>query len=294
MSIIVRANAKINLYLDVTAKRKNGYHDVKTVMQSVSLCDILTVEKTAAEAISLNTGGALPADDSNLIVRAAKCYFAASGAPFGVHVTLQKHIPMAAGMGGGSADAAATLRALNELDGNRFTAEELAEMGAAIGADVPFCVLGGTALCEGIGEVITPITTTLDAALVVAMGNEGVSTPQAFAALDARYRDFVDFAPSQTPTALINALQKGSLSDTVGALFNRFEEVVEPMRPAVSEIKRSLLEHGALAAQMSGSGPSVFGIFENERDAERAALALKNENVRAYSCQFITEDRNEG
>lgn len=288
MTITQKAHAKINLYLDVTGKRENGYHDVKTVMQSVSLCDILTVEKTAAEGILLDTGGALPADNSNLIVRAAKRYFAASGARFGIRVTLQKHIPMAAGMGGGSADAAATLRALNELDGNRFTVKELAEMGADIGADVPFCVLGGTALCEGIGEVMTPIKTNLNAALVVAMGGEGVSTPQAFAALDARYRDFVDFESSRSPESLISALQRGSLSDTVGALFNRFEEVVEPQRPAVTEIKRSLLDHGALAAQMSGSGPSVFGIFESARDADRAALALKNENVCAYSCQFTT------
>ncbi len=286
MTVTLPAYAKINLYLDVIGKRPNGYHDVLTVMQSVSLCDMLTVTKTAGEGISLDTGGVLPADGSNLIVRAANAYFAASCAPFGVDISLEKRIPMAAGMGGGSADAAATLKALNALDGMRFSTERLAEIGAAIGADVPFCVCGGTCLCEGIGEIMTPIKTTLDTALVVAMGGEGVSTPEAFAALDARYRNFADFSPERTPKPLISALQNGSLSDTVLALFNRFEEVVEPMRPAVSEIKRSLLNHGALAAQMSGSGPSVFGIFADEKAAQQAAEHLTRTGVRAFACRM--------
>lgn len=293
MTVVLPAYAKINLYLDVIGKRPNGYHDVLTVMQSVSLCDTLTVTKTAGEGIALDTGGVLPADGSNLIVRAAHAYFAASGAPFGVDISLEKRIPMAAGMGGGSADAAATLKALNVLDGTRFSIEGLAEIGAAIGADVPFCVRGGTCLCEGIGEIMTPIKAKLDAALVVAMGGEGVSTPSAFAALDARYRDFADFSPECTPETLINALQNGCLSDTVSALFNRFEEVVEPIRPAVSAIKRSLLNHGALATQMSGSGPSVFGIFKNGCDAARAAQALRKENICAYSCQIVKENYDE-
>ena len=286
MTVTLPAYAKINLYLDVIGKRPNGYHDVVTVMQSVSLCDTLTVTKTAREGVSLDTGGVLPTDGSNLIVRAANAYFAASGAPFGVDIVLEKRIPMAAGMGGGSADAAATLKALNTLDGMRFSTERLAEIGAAIGADVPFCVRGGTCLCEGIGEVMTPIKTTLDTALVVAMGGEGVSTPEAFAALDARYRNFADFSPDRTPKALIGALQSGSLSDTVSALFNRFEEVVEPVRPAVAKIKKSLLANGALAAQMSGSGPSVFGIFESEKAARQAAEHLIRTGVRAYACRM--------
>ncbi len=186
MAVTVPAYAKINLYLDVVGKRPNGYHDVVTVMQSVSLSDTLTVTKTAGEGIFLDTGGILPADGSNLIVRAARAYFAESDAPFGVNILLEKHIPMAAGMGGGSADAAATLKALNMLDGDRFSVEQLAAIGTGIGADVPFCVRGGTCLCEGIGEVMTPIKNNLGAALVVAMGVEGVSSPREFAALDAR------------------------------------------------------------------------------------------------------------
>ncbi len=289
MTVTIPAYAKVNLYLDVVGKRPSGYHDVVTVMQSVSLSDILTVTKTAGEEIMLDTGGVLPADDSNLIVRAARAYFAASGAPFGVNILLEKHIPMAAGMGGGSADAAATLRALNMLDGNRFTIERLAEIGAGIGADVPFCVRGGTCLCEGIGDVMTPIQNNLSATLVVAMGGEGVSTPRAFAALDACYQNYQSFCPDRTPSALIKALKNGDFSATVTAFFNRFEEVVEPQRPTVSAIKQALLAHGALAAQMSGSGPSVFGVFADEQSAARAAEHLKSIGIRAYACRMLVE-----
>lgn len=290
MSVTVKAFAKINLYLDVVGKRANGYHDIVSVMQAVSLCDTLTVARTK-EGISLDTGGVLPADDSNLIVRAAKRYFAVRGnsceESFGVHITLSKHIPMAAGLGGGSADAAATLKALNVLDGERFTAQELAELGTAIGADVPFCVLGGTALCEGIGEVLTPLQNRLRATLVLAVDGEGVSTPTAFAALDARYGDFRDFVSEVSPRPLIGALEKGDFFNTVSALFNRFEEAVEPTRPAVTELKHILRDYGAAAVQMSGSGPTVFGLFENENDAKRAENRLKNAGVRAYMCQML-------
>lgn len=287
MTVTVAANAKINLHLDVIGKRESGYHDVVSVMQSVSLYDTLTVTRETEMGISLDTGGALPADDSNLIVRAAKCYFAASGAPFGVNVILEKRIPMAAGMGGGSADAAAMLKALNELDGNRYTVQELAGMGAAIGADVPFCVQGGTCLCEGVGEILTPVLNNISATVVVAMGGEGVSTPAAFGALDRLFDGYKNFDGAVSPKSLIRALEAGNVGDAAAALFNRFEAVIEPLRPAVARIKRTMLQSGALAAQMSGSGPSVFGIFEDEQSASRAVEALQNEGVRAFVCKMI-------
>lgn len=287
MTVTVAANAKINLHLDVIGKRESGYHDVVSVMQSVSLCDTLTVTRETGTGISLDTGGALPADDSNLIVRAAKCYFAASGAPFGVNVILEKRIPMAAGMGGGSADAAAMLKALNELDGNRYTVQELAGMGAAIGADVPFCVQGGTCLCEGVGEILTPVLNNISATVVVAMGGEGVSTPTAFGALDRLFDGYKNFDEAVSPKSLIRALEAGNVGDAAAALFNRFEAVIEPLRPAVARIKRTMLQSGALAAQMSGSGPSVFGIFEDEQSASCAVEALQNEGVRAFVCKMI-------
>ena len=249
MTLKCKAYAKINLYLEVVGKRENGYHDLVTVMQSVSLADILTFTRREGEGVVLDAGDALPADDSNLVIKAAKAYFAASGAPFGVDIRLEKHIPMAAGMGGGSADAAATLRALNTLDQNRFSDDALVEIAAEIGADVPFCLLGGTRLCRGIGEVMTPVSNKLNCALVVAVAGEGVSTPTAFGALDKLYDDFKDFDKNALLVKLLDGMEKGSISDTVSALFNRFEVAVEPMRPAVSALKKAMLENRALAAQ---------------------------------------------
>ena len=287
MTLKCKAYAKINLYLEVVGKRENGYHDLVTVMQSVSLADILTFTRREGEGVVLDAGDALPADDSNLVIKAAKAYFAASGAPFGVDIRLEKHIPMAAGMGGGSADAAATLRALNTLDQNRFSDDALVEIAAEIGADVPFCLLGGTRLCRGIGEVMTPVSNKLNCALVVAVAGEGVSTPTAFGALDKLYDDFKDFDKNALLVKLLDGMEKGSISDTVSALFNRFEVAVEPMRPAVSALKKAMLENRALAAQMSGSGPSVFGIFADLAEAERAAKALSAMGARAYACELI-------
>ncbi|MBE6702593.1 MAG: 4-(cytidine 5'-diphospho)-2-C-methyl-D-erythritol kinase [Ruminococcaceae bacterium] len=287
----VKANAKINLYLAVTGKRPNGYHDLVTVMQSVSLADTLSVERVGGEGISLDTGGVLPADDSNLVCRAAKAYFAKSGMPFGVCVKLEKQIPMQAGMGGGSADAAAMLRALNELDGRRFTEAELCEIAAGIGADVPFCVVGGTRLCRGIGEVMEPIENRLRGTLVVAIGGEGVSTPVAFGELDRKYRNFQEGGESAPDHLLpiLAAMRSGILTEAKPHFYNMFEEVIQPIRPVVGEIKETMCDYGASAAMMSGSGPSVWGIFADASDAERAKAALLAAGHRAYVCEMVEE-----
>ena len=285
--LTVNANAKINLYLSVTGKRAGGYHDLVTVMQSISLFDTLTVERTVGEGVSLDTGGVLPADDSNLICRAAKAYFAKSGAPFGVSVRLEKRIPMQAGMGGGSADAAAMLKALNALDGDRFTEAELCEIGATVGADVPFCVAGGTRLCSGIGEIMQPVSNQLTGHLVVAIGGEGVSTPVAFGELDGRYGDFKGVNASPVP--LLSAMEAGDIAAAVPQFYNMFEEVIAPLRPVVGEIKEVMRAGGALATMMSGSGPSVWGIFATVQEAESAREALLAAGHRAYTCEMVSE-----
>ncbi|MBE6690062.1 MAG: 4-(cytidine 5'-diphospho)-2-C-methyl-D-erythritol kinase [Ruminococcaceae bacterium] len=288
MSVLsMKAYAKINLYLTVTGKRPNGYHDLVTVMQSVSLADMLTVERVEEQGILLDTGGILPTDESNLICRAAKAYFARSGKPFGVSVRLQKEIPMQAGMGGGSADAAAMLKALNLLDGNRFTEAELCEIGATIGADVPFCIVGGTRLCRGIGEIMEPVKNRLDGVLVVAIGGEGVSTPAAFGELDRKYGDFANV--TATPATLLSAMGEGSITAATGCFYNMFEEVIMPIRPVVGEIKDMMLKKGALATMMSGSGPSVWGIFSTEKEAAAAKDALLAAGHRAYLCKMMNE-----
>ena len=287
MTVKIKANAKINLWLDVCAKRPNGYHDIVSVMGEVSLFDTLTATCTDGSGVVLKTDAGLPTDERNLAVKAANAYFAKTGKPFGVELTLEKCIPMQAGLGGGSADAAATLKALNHLDGGRFSTAELAEIGATVGADVPFCVVGGTALCCGIGDEITPLKSALHAALVVAIMGEGVSTPTAFAALDERFENYANYTADKHPDALVQALENGDVSSTVGVLFNRFEEVVEPHRPAVSALKAALLSNGALGAQMSGSGPAVFGIFPDLATAEAAAKALGVLGARAFACQMM-------
>ncbi len=287
MTVCVKANAKINLWLDVVGKRENGYHDIVSVMCEVSLFDTVTATRIAGGEIVLNTACGLPTDERNLAVRAAKAYFEKTGEPFGVLLTLEKSIPMEAGLGGGSADAAATLKALNRLDGDRFSTSELAAIGAKVGADVPFCVVGGTALCEGIGERITPLFSTTGLPLVVAIAGEGVSTPRAFSALDERYGSFESYISDQNPKCMMESLENGDASSIVSALFNRFEEVIAPERPAVSALKSALVEHGAIGAQMSGSGPAVFGVFPDKQAAERAAAALTALGARAFACEAL-------
>ena len=288
MTVTLQAHAKINLYLDVVGRRENGYHDIVSVMQAVSLADTLTVTRTRGEGIALKIGGAvLAADDSNLVVRAAKAYFAAAKTSFGVETVLEKQIPMQAGLGGGSADAAAMLHALNKLDGERFSLRELAAIGASIGADVPFCVVGGTALCRGIGEVIEPIENRLDATLVVAIGRDVVSTPAAFGALDRRYDNYTNYTPTRDVKSVASALAKGDANELPTGAFNAFEAVIEALCPSVAEIKRLMKEGGAILAQMSGSGPAVFGVFSDPVLAQKAKKALDGAGYRAFVCRMV-------
>ena len=289
MTVTKKANAKINLMLDVVGRRPDGYHDLVTVMQGISLSDTLHATRQAGEEITLSDNVGLPTDEENLVVRAANAYFKASGAPFGVSFVLEKYIPMQAGLGGGSADAAAALHALNTLDGDRFTPEQLCGIAATVGADVPFCVVGGTRECRGIGERMTPVASSLNCFAVVAMNGEGVSTPRAFADLDEKYGDFAacSTAAEQGLSALKKALAAGELAAVAPLLYNRFEEVIAAKRPAVGALKQSLLQHGALVAQMSGSGPAVFALFESKQAAEKACAALCATGVRAFTAALI-------
>ena len=288
MTVIEKAYAKINLMLDVVGKRPDGYHDLVTVMQSVSLCDTLTVSRREDMALHVRADAGLPTDEENLAVRAIHAYFKESGAPFGVSLVLKKQIPMQAGLGGGSSDAAAMLRALNRLDGDRFSPERLCEIGATIGADVPFCVMGGTRVCRGIGEQMQPIKNRLQAYAVVAMAGEGISTPRAFADLDERYGDFAlpaKQAKERLPL-LQQALEEGDLPKAAPLLYNRFEELVAAQRPAVGQLLDALRAHGAIAARMSGSGPAVFGLFSQQGEAHAAAEALQTTGARAFFCDL--------
>ena len=284
-----RANAKINVYLDVTGRRENGYHNILSIMQTVSLCDLVSIEYRPGihTSIRLDASGndAMPTDCRNLAWRAAEKLLQRAERSGEVHIIIEKHIPMAAGLAGGSADAAAVLRGLNTLCGSPLSVDELCEVGATLGADVPFCIRGGAALVTGIGEQMTSIATMPQGYLVVACRGEGVSTPWAYGELDRKY-DFFQAAktPDNRPTSIENAWKKGDLAGSCQDFFNLFEEVVPPARRDVDDLKQTMLACGAVRSMMSGSGPSVLGVFEKAEDAARAAEMLTGTGAVAYVC----------
>ncbi len=308
MKTTLTAPAKINLFLDITSRRPDGYHEIAGVMQSVSLCDTVTLEVTeptgmylcsmgdptaGVETISLTCSNPdLPTDSRNLAWRAAEAFFAATGRGCkNLLIHIEKRIPAAAGMAGGSTDAAAVLRGLNDLFGHPLTTEQLCRVGLTLGADVPFCIVGGARITEGIGEVLTPITPMPACELVVACGGEGVSTPAAYKALDTLYGGFdpTAYTPrSHELTTLKSALWQGDLTTLCGSVFNIFESVVLPDRPVARQIKETLLASGAITAMMSGSGPSVFGVFPaGDGSARRAREVLEASGIPAWVCEPV-------
>lgn len=260
-----KAFAKINLTLAITGIREDGYHTLHTVMQQVSLHDVLTVEK--ADTITFTCTDETLAGEKNLCVKGAKAFFARASISGGANVHLEKSLPMGAGMGGGSADCAAVLNALNQLYGNPLTEEELLALGATLGADVPFCIKGGKCLCTGIGEVLTPLPSGETLYLVIAKGKESLSTPEMYRRADA------------ARACWSNPEREG--------FYNDFEPVAEAVLPEISHLKRRLTELGASFAMMTGSGSAVFGIFETEEATFPAAEALRNEGFYAKPCHTL-------
>ena len=284
-----RANAKINTYLNITSRRPDGYHNIVSVMQTVSLCDLVTVDFQPAPqsriAFSVSGNADLPADCRNLAWRAAEHFLQHTHLTGTVQIMIQKHIPMSAGLAGGSADAAAVLRALNRLCGDPLTTEALCEIGLSLGADVPFCIRGGAMLATGVGEVLERISNMPDCTLVIAVGEEGISTPRAYAALDEKYGFFEHrLQQNNDVNELINLWQNDELVASYPCFYNIFEDVVPEENSDVDTIKRLMSENGAMRAMMSGSGPSVFGIFDTQSEAERACVALQEKGCKAFVC----------
>lgn len=277
-----RAYAKINIGLDVLRRRADGYHEVKMIMQTVDIYDELVLERRKEPGIELRMDNSdLPSGGDNLICRAADLLFREKEITGGVNISLTKRIPIAAGMAGGSADAAAALRGLNELFDMGYSLKELQALGVGLGADIPYCLAGGTMLSEGIGEILTPLPAPPAAHLVIAKPDINVSTAFVYGNLHA---DRLAWHPDID--GMIAALQKGDLDGITGRLGNVLETVTVKAHPVIEQIRELLRKQGAENALMSGSGPTVFGIFKEKETAARAAEAV--ERGRLAKQIFVT------
>lgn len=286
-----KAYAKINLSLDILGRLENGYHIVKMVMQTIDLYDELVFETQDRDCPSMeitlvSDNGEIPCGEDNLIVRAVRRMEAKYRIRKDLRITLKKNIPVAAGMAGGSTDAAAALRAVRDLFVPEVSDEELQKIGVTLGADIPYCVTGGTQLSEGIGEVLTLLPDAPQCGLVVCKPPVGVSTGEVY----KRY-DSLETVTHPDIDAQIEAIRKGDLACMAGHCGNVLEEVTGAMYPRIGEIERFFEEQGALIAKMSGSGPTVFAIFADKETARRAAEAFeavnKERDCRVVACEFI-------
>ena len=267
---IRKAYAKINLGLDVVRRLENGYHEVRMIMQTVDICDVLTLKKTESGIVVTTDNGERPTDENNLIYKAAKLMMDKYNIKQGVHIHLEKHIPIAAGMAGGSTDAAGTFIGMNELFACGADEEQLRELGVKVGADVPFCIMGGTALAEGIGEKLTRLPKPPACFLLIAKPDINVSTKYVYEHLDA---EGVEHHPDID--GMIRALADKDLTGIVERLENVLENVTVKKHPIIQEIKDTMVQAGAEGSLMSGSGPTVFGIFTEEKKAKAAFDALE-------------------
>ena len=277
----ISANAKINLTLDILRKREDGYHDLQMVMQSVTLADQVAVTPArGAEGRAASNLRFLPTGGKNLAQAAAAAFREAAGLGGEVDVDIRKLVPVCAGLAGGSADAAAVLRAMNQLTGAGLSLERLAEIGARVGSDVPFCVLGGTALAEGRGERLTPLPPLPFGHIVICKPPFSVSTPQLVGRVNAR-----TIVRRPDTAGVLAALDAGDLAGVARRMYNVFEDVLEPRRyREVSSVKAALIDCGALGVSMSGSGPSVFGLFDREADAQAACGRLRESYRDVFLC----------
>ncbi|MBR6840210.1 MAG: 4-(cytidine 5'-diphospho)-2-C-methyl-D-erythritol kinase [Oscillospiraceae bacterium] len=268
------AFAKLNISLDVTEKRPDGYHDMVMVMQTVSLCDELDIVFNDSGRIRVQSNlHFIPGDERNLAARAALCFLAAAGKTGqGLFITLNKRIPVGAGMAGGSADAAAVLRALNRMYDSPFSFAELEALAAEVGSDVPFCVRGGTVLATGRGEKLEPLPALPECRFVICKPDFSISTPELFRRLDqSSLRCHPDTA------GILAALRSGELDSVARRMYNVFEDVEDRRFRTVRDIKGVLLDCGALGAIMTGTGSAVFGVFRKDADCAPAVAALRRE-----------------
>lgn len=275
------APAKINLLLDIICRLPNGYHSLFMVMQTVDLCD--TVEITLRDDGKINltcSEKALPTDSKNIAYRAAQKFFEVTGVNLGADISLIKRIPFAAGLAGGSTDAAAVLKALNTLCETGLTDDELCSIGVKLGADVPFCIKGGTMLAQDIGQVLSPLPKFKDCYIVLVKPDVSVSTKEAFEAFDT-----CDNIRHPECSAMLHSAANADFDGIIANVGNVFEQFIEV--PQRAEIKAIMREHGSLACCMSGSGPTVFGIFDSKEKAENCVADIPQKLGKAFLTKPI-------
>lgn len=279
--IEIKAYAKINLFLEVCEKRPDSYHNIDSIMHTVSLHDTVKVRKS--DVLNLSNNAGLPNDEHNLAYKAAKCFFDYTKINAGADIHIEKNIPMSAGLAGGSADAAAVLRGLNVLYETDIDIDTLCEIGCKLGADVPFCIRGGSYLTRGIGDVCTKCASLPPCYIVISKKGDGVSTPFAYGEIDASRCGNDNIYKSSN--GIVNSLEDGNLFEISKKMYNAFEAVVAPLRACVNEQKDILNQCNAVRSMMSGSGPSVFGLFVSYSDAEKAFHKLTEYGADAHLCQ---------
>lgn len=294
--ITKKAYAKVNLTLDITGRREDGYHLVRMVMQSLDIADILTFEKTNSGDIQiflkddrgiqddeLSNLGTLPLGEDNLVYRVARMmlegYVWKKKPQAGVIITLEKHIPIAAGMAGGSSDAAATFKGMNELFELSLMDEQLMEMGVKFGADIPYCIMGGTALSEGIGEVLTRLPNIPECTFVVAKPKISVSTAEAYGGYDKMLLSGDKNYREVDVDGQVDAIYSGNLEGITKKFGNVLEYVTAENHPEIGQLEEIMRKNGALGAMMSGSGPTVFGIYDNEENVTQTMKALQESGL---------------
>ncbi len=271
----LKALAKINLGLDVLGKRDNGYHDVRMVMQTIYLYDNVTLEKTQEPGIQLETNlFYLPVDENNIAYKAAKILMDEFDIKEGVRITLEKHIPVAAGMAGGSTNAAAVLVGMNRLFSLGLSQQDLMDRGVKLGADVPYCVMRGTALAEGIGEILSPLPPLPKCYVLIAKPGISVSTKEVYEALDSE-----EIPDHPDIDGILEGLENGDLEKVTGSMGNVLERVTIKKYPIIDEIKKEMKDAGAVNAMMSGSGPTVFGIFTDKKTAKIAQQKIRKMKI---------------
>lgn len=275
----VKAYAKINILLDVVGKKENGYHLLEMIMQSIDLYDLIDVNKIEKGIDIKCNKSYIPVNNKNIAYKAAELFINTYGINEGVSINIYKNIPTSAGLGGGSSDGAAVLKAMREIFNVKISDKELEELGAKIGADVPFCINGGTAFCEGIGEIITPIKKFENKILVVVKPKFGVSTKWVY----SEYDNLRNVRKPETEK-ILNSVKDDDVKSVSLNMANVLEDVTISKYGIINKIKKDMIRFGALGAMMSGSGPSVFAFFEDSLSAQRCFEKMK-EN---YYETFIT------